>query len=86
MGLFPKGSISSISCGGNSVQAPSVSIRLITLTIKCGLYNLRLQGPQRVPGAREQCQTFDMGIIYVGESSTGLELVPTVVIENKSEA
>ena len=52
---------------------------------KCDLYKPRLQG-QKVPRAREQCQTFDMGIIYVRESSTGLELVAMVAIQNKSEA
>lgn len=54
--------------------------------MKCDLHSPRLQGPQRVPGAREQCQTFDMGIIDAGKSSTGLELVAMVAIQNKSEA
>lgn len=48
-------------------EPPPAPIRPLTLTMKRDLYSPRLQGAQRVPGAREDCQTFDMGVIYAGE-------------------
>lgn len=49
--------------------------------VKCDLYSPR---PRRVPGGRRVVSNNDVGNFYGEESSTGLELVAMVAMQNKS--